>query len=98
MHFGGKNLNYKLLIKRIGIQLKHRVCLPKCKIIKVYQPYRTLILRIAQQIKNTAKDLNFWNKSSNKIEETKRSKSKGSKRFDLSLMKKEENNYLDVEY
>lgn len=96
--YGGKNLNYKLLIKRIGIQLKHRVCLPKCKIIKVYQPYRTLILRIAQQIKNTAKDLNFWNKSSNKIEETKRSKSKGSKRFDLSLMKKEENNYLDVEY
>ena len=25
--YGGKNLNYKLLIKRIGIQLKHRVCL-----------------------------------------------------------------------
>ena len=49
------NSNYQLLIKRIAAQLRHRVRLPTSKIIKVYEPYRTLIMRIANGIKKTAK-------------------------------------------
>ena len=56
------NSNYQLLIKRIAKQLKHRVRLPTNKIIKVYEPYTTLIMRIAHGIKKTAKNLNNWNK------------------------------------
>ena len=44
------NLKYKNLIKKISSQLRKRVKLPTCKIIKIYQPYRNLILRIAESI------------------------------------------------
>ena len=57
------NISYKLLIKRIALQLKKRVKLPKCKIFKFHLAYRLLILRIAKQLKNTAKKLNFWEKN-----------------------------------
>ena len=60
---------YKLLIKRIANQLKKRIFLPKCKIIKIYMPYRTLILRIASGLKKTAKKLNFWDKNDSQITE-----------------------------
>ena len=42
-----KDEKYKLLIKKISTQLKKRVKLPTCKIIKVYESYRILIKRIA---------------------------------------------------
>ena len=76
------NLNYKLLIKRIAAQLRKRVKLPTCKIIKVYQPYRELILRIARGIKKTSKKYN--NKEINK--DNDRGK------YGVSLILKEENN------
>ena len=63
------NISYKLLIKRIALQLKKRVKLPKCKIFKFHLAYRLLILRIAKQLKNTAKKLNFWEKWENNISE-----------------------------
>ena len=76
------NLNYKLLIKRIAAQLRKRVKLPTCKIIKVYQPYRELILRIARGIKKTSKKYN--NKEINKDND--------SGKYGVSLILKEENN------
>ena len=85
------NSNYQLLIKRIAAQLRHRVRLPTSKIIKVYEPYRTLIMRIANGIKKTAKNFNYWNKwendksQSDKIVEEK-------KKFGITLMKKEQSN------
>lgn len=80
----GKNeenetLKYKLLIKRIATQLKRRIKLPSCKIIKIYQPYRELILKIAKGIRETAKDLNFNNFI----------KKKDSAKFSISLISKE---------
>ena len=76
------NLNYKLLIKRIANQLRKRVKLPTCKIIKVYQPYRELILRIARGIKKTSKKYN--NKEINKNNDRDK--------YEISLILKEENN------
>ena len=76
------NLNYKLLIKRIAAQLRKRVKLPTCKIIKVYQPYRELILRIARGIKKTSKKYN--NKEINKNNDRDK--------YEISLILKEENN------
>lgn len=78
-----KNTGYYLLIKRIALQLKQRVRLPTCKIIKIYQPYRTLIMRIAMQIKKTAKSLNFWAKWENKNNQKEKNK------IQKSLMLKE---------
>ena len=49
------NSKYQLLIKRIAAQLRHRVRLPTSKIIKIYEPYRTLIMRIANGIKKNRK-------------------------------------------
>ena len=81
--------NYKILIKRIAMQLKKRVNFPKCKIIKIYQPYRTLIMRIAQGIKNTAKNMNYWKKwESDKIQKEK--KREELIKSGASLIKKEE--------
>jgi len=85
------NSKYQLLIKKIAAQLRHRVRLPTSKIIKVYEPYRTLIMRIANGIKKTAKNFNYWNKwendksQSDKIVEEK-------KKFGITLMKKEQSN------
>ena len=76
------NDSYKSLIKKIAIQLKKRVKLPTSKILKVYQPYRTLILKIAHSIKNTAKNLNFWSKYEIKSLRDK---------YDISLFTKETN-------
>ena len=85
------NSNYQLLIKRIAKQLKHRVRLPTSKIIKVYEPYRTLIMRIAHGIKKTAKNLNYWNKlGSDKFKEDQINKEKNI--FGITLMKKEQKN------
>ena len=85
------NSNYQLLIKRIAKQLKHRVRLPTNKIIKVYEPYRTLIMRIAHGIKKTAKNLNYWNKlGSDKFKEDQINKEKNI--FGITLMKKEQKN------
>jgi len=61
------NNSYKLLIKKIAYQLKRRTKLPKCKIFKFYSSYRTLILRIAKQLKSTANRFNFWEKKENEI-------------------------------
>ena len=84
-----KNLSYNLLIKKIAEQLKKRVRLPTCKVIKIYQPYRTLIMRIASGIKKTAKTYNFWNKWEK--ERTQGGKtSKGNNKFGMSIIKKEE--------
>ena len=63
------DLKYKLLVKRIAMQLRKRVKLPKCKIFKFYQKYRELILRIANGLKKTAKNLIFWEKKENNIME-----------------------------
>ena len=46
-----KKEKYKLLIKKIATQLKKRVKLPTCKIIKIYESYRALIKRIAEALK-----------------------------------------------
>ena len=81
-----KNSNYKILIKRIAEQLRRRVRLPTCKIIKIYQPYRTLIMRIANGIKKTAKNYNFGKRWENERIY------KDKKKFGISLMKKEGNN------
>ena len=75
------NLNYKLLIKRIAAQLKKRVKLPTCKIIKIYQPYRELVFRIARGIKKTIKNNN---KEIDK--DIKRDK------YEMKLLLKEEDN------
>ena len=83
--------NYKLLIKRIAKQLKKRVNFPKCKIITVYQPYRVLIMRIAQGIKNTAKNMNYWNKWQNDKSQKEKKREELTK-FGASLIKKEEIN------
>ena len=83
--------NYKLLIKRIAKQLKKRVNFPKCKIIKVYQPYRVLIMRIAKGIKNTAKNMNYWNKWQNDKSQKEKKREELTK-FGASLIKKEEIN------
>ena len=56
------NEKYRLIIKKIAQKLKKRVKFPKCKIFKFYLSYRTLILRIAKGIKQTAKKFNFWEK------------------------------------
>ena len=61
------SLSYKLLVKRIAIQLKKRTKLPKCKIFKFYSSYRLLIMRIAKQLKSTAKKLNFWDKNNSEM-------------------------------
>ena len=83
--------NYQLLIKRIADQLRHRVRLPTSKIIKVYEPYRILIMRIANGIKKTAKNFNYWNKwENNKSQSDKIIEEK--KKFGVTLMKKERNN------
>ena len=82
--------NYQLLIKRIAKQLSQRIRLPTCKIIKVYQPYRTLIMRIAEGIKKSAKNFNYWNKwkkDKNKEENINIEK----KKIGISLIKKEPN-------
>ena len=82
--------NYQLLIKRIAKQLSQRIRLPTCKIIKVYQPYRTLIMRIAEGIKKSAKNFNYWNKwkkDKNKEENINIEK----KNIGISLIKKEPN-------
>ena len=50
-----KEHQYKLLIKKIAEQLKKRVKLPTCKIIKIYESYRLLIKRIAEALKKTMK-------------------------------------------
>ena len=85
------NSKYQLLIKKIAAQLRHRVRLPTSKIIKVYESYRTLIMRIAHGIKKTAKNLNYWNKlGSDKFEEDQINKEK--KIFGITLMKKEQKN------
>ena len=75
-----QNLNHKKLIKRIAMQLKKRVRLPTCKIIKVYLPYRELIFRIANGIKK-----NFNQK---KFEE--KYKKKERVKFGPTLIKKDE--------
>ena len=76
------NLNYKLLIKKIAAQLKKRIKLPTCKIIKIYQPYRELILRISRGIKKTSKKYN------NKEINTNKERNK----YQMTLLLKEENN------
>ena len=63
------NQKYIITIKKIAKILKHRVKFPKCKIFKFYLSYRTLILRIADGIKKTAKIFNFWEKWENNITE-----------------------------
>ena len=83
--------NYKLLIERIAKQLRQRIRLPTCKIIKVYQPYRTLIMRIAEGIKKSAKNYNYWNKwKKEKNQEENINIEK--KKIGISLFKKEQNN------
>ena len=76
-----QNLNYKKLIKRISMQLKKRVKLPTCKIIKIYQPYRELIFRIANGIKKNFNQKKFEEKYKNKERE----------KLGISLIKKDEN-------
>ena len=63
------NPKYKFIIKKIAKKLRKRVNFPKCKLFKIYLEYRSLILRIAQGIKKTAKKLNFWEKWENSITE-----------------------------
>ena len=75
-----QNLNYKKLIKKISIQLKKRVKLPTCKIIKIYQPYRGLIFRIANDIKKNFNQKKFEEKYKNKERE----------KFGPSLTRKDE--------
>ena len=53
-----KKEKYKLLIKKIASQLRKRVKLPTCKIIKIYESYRALIKRIALALKKSMKSLN----------------------------------------
>ena len=53
-----KNEKYKLLIKKIATQLKKRVKLPSCKIIKIYESYRALIKKIAEALKKSMKSFN----------------------------------------
>ena len=95
------NLNYKLLIKRIAAQLKKRIKLPTCKILKIYQPYRELILRIARGIKKTSKKYN--NKEINTNEERNKNQmtlllkeeNKKSKKKEMLLQPKEKQEYED---
>ena len=92
-----KNPNYILLVKRIASQLKKRIKFPSCKIIQIYQPYRTLIIRIALAIKLSAKNLNFWNNSNNSNEIKKENASKAMLKFERGLMKREQNyNYEPI--
>ena len=51
-----KEKKYKLLIKKISSQLKKRVKLPTCKIIKIYESYIVLIKRLAQALKKSLKN------------------------------------------
>ena len=82
------NLKYKNLIKKISSQLRKRVKLPTCKIIKIYQPYRNLILRIAEGIKKTSKKYNSIDKNAKKQ----------SGKSGASLIFKEKNNYSKKNY
>ena len=75
-------INYKRLIKKIAEQLKKRIKFPSCTIIKIYQPYRELIFRIAKGIKKTSKEINL-KKLNNKKEWDK---------FGISLISKEKIN------
>ena len=59
-----KQEKYKMLIKKISSQLKKRVKLPSCKIIKIYESYRALIKRIADALKKSMKSQNKVNSSS----------------------------------
>ena len=86
-----KNSNYILLIKRIASQLKKRINFPTCKIIKVYQPYRTLIMRIAQAIKLSATNLNCWKDKVNANEITKEKMIQERAEYGIGLMTKEQN-------
>jgi hypothetical protein len=76
------NIKYKQLIKRISSQLKKRVKLPTCKIIKIYKSYRELIFRIAEGIKRTSKNINKNNINFQKERE----------KFGISLISKEKIN------
>ena len=92
-----KDPNYILLVKRIASQLKKRIKFPSCKIIKIYQPYRTLIIRIAQAIKFSAKNMNFWNNCGNSNEIIKENTSKKMAKYEKGLMKREkEHNYEPI--
>ena len=84
--------SYILLIKRIAKQLGQRIRLPTCKIIKVYQPYRTLIMRIAEGIKKSAKNLNYWNKCRNEINQKDNIYIKSRKTGNLLFTKEQNNN------
>lgn len=84
--------SYILLIKRIAKQLGQRIRLPTCKIIKVYQPYRTLIMRIAEGIKKSAKNLNYWNKCRNDINQKDNIYIKSRKTGNLLFTKEQNNN------
>ena len=53
-----------MVIKKISSQLKKRVKLPSCKIIKIYESYRALIKRIADALKKSMKSQNKVNSSS----------------------------------
>ena len=92
-----KNSNYILLIKRIASQLKKRINFPTCKIIKVYQPYRTLIIRIAQAIKLSATNLNCWRDRVNTNDMAKEKMIQERAEYGIGLMTKEQNdNFIPI--
>ena len=54
---------YKLLVKRIAMQLKKRIKFPTCKILKIYEPYRMLIKKIASELNKSRKQRMAMNKT-----------------------------------
>ena len=50
-----EKVRYKLLVKRIAMQLKKRIKFPTCKILKIYQSYRNLIKKIANELNKSRK-------------------------------------------
>ena len=62
-----KEEQYKKLIKKISSQLKKRIKLPTCKIIKIYESYRLLIKRIAEALKNSIKKNELNNNKTSEI-------------------------------
>ena len=87
-----KEEKYKLLIKKISTQLKKRVKLPTCKIIKVYESYRILIKRIASALKQSIKNRSIIPDSNqiSKMEQIKEEK-------DENLIIQEEHNEVKMD-
>lgn len=97
-----KEKKYKLLVKKIALLLKKRIHFPTCKIVKIYEPYRQLIKRIADSLKNSLKKkekeatIFIENKFQSNVENNNTLNSNGINNTNLINNNKENNESNDI--